>query len=149
MFLGLMMILAACSSDDNTVNDKEQNKEQAIMDINKDVTKITVTGPLGLVSDAKEHQQNGKVYLEKPEDIEAFVKAIKDSSPPSGPIADDSENFEIILSYNDNTSETFHWWYYPDSSHGKIQNETEDGPIQILKDEDVENMEKLLEKKVK
>lgn len=149
MFLGLIMILAACSSEESTVKDKENSKEQPVIDINKDVTKITVTGPLGLFSDTKEQQQkNGKVYLQNPEEIEVVVKAIEGSSPPSGPIADDGPNFEIILSYKDKTSETFHWWVYTDSSHGKIQNASEDGPTHILKEEDVKNMTKLLDKKV-
>ena len=87
--------------------------------------------------------------MENPEDIEVIVKAIKSSSPPNGAIADDGANFEIILLYKDNSTETFLWWVYTDSSHGKIQNESEDGPRQILKEEDVKNMKTLLGKKVK
>jgi len=145
MFLGIIMFLAACSTED--VVYKKPSKGE--IDIHKDVTKITVSGPMRLFTDTKEHQQNEEVYLEDPEEIEVILKAIEGSSPPSGALTDEGANFKIILSYKDNTSESFLWWFNPESSFGKIQNESANGPRQILKKEDVKNMMKLLEKKVK
>ena len=107
MLLGIIMILAACSTEEKTVKDKENNREKEVIDVPKDVNMITVTGNgLTIFSETEDQLKDRKVVFKQTEEIEVILKAIKDSSPHSGPMTDEGENFKIILSYKDDTSDT-------------------------------------------
>ncbi|MDL4842848.1 hypothetical protein [Aquibacillus rhizosphaerae] len=125
--------------------------------VTTDINTITVTGNgLGyFIEDTEEQSQSqpnyGKVVLKQEEEMEVIIKAIKNSTPYSGPMTVESENLNLILNYKDNTSETILLWLYPErnsSRSSRIQKEDYEGPLQILNKEDVENIAKLLAEKL-
>ncbi len=149
MLLVIIMILAACSTEGKIVKDKENISEKEVIDVPKDVNMITVTGnALEIFSETKEQLKDRKVVFEQTEEIEVILKAIKDSSPLSGPITDEGENFKLILSYNDDTSDTILLWLYPDRNSGRIRKENYNGPIHLLSKQDVQSIAKLLANKM-
>lgn len=149
-FLFLLLLnLFGCSLDKGNGRNLENNLEQAIK-VSKDVKMITVTGNgLGYFSEETEEQiRSRKIVLEQKVEIEVILKAIEDSSPHSGPMTDEGENFNLIITYNDNTSETLLLWLYPDRNSGRIQKENYEGPIQLFSKEDVQNIAKILAEKM-
>jgi len=80
--------------------------------------------------------------------IEVILKAIKVSSPHSGPMTSEGENFKIILSYKDDTSNTILLWIYPDRNSGRMQKDNYTGPMYLLSKEDVQSKAKLLDEKI-
>lgn len=149
MLLGIIIILSACSTDGKFVKDKETNREKEVIDVSKDVKLITVTGNgLKLLSETGEQIKDRKVVFEQTAEIEVILKAIKDSSPHSGPVTDEGENYKIILTYKDDTSDTILLWLYPDSNSGRIQKENYTGPFHLLRKEDVQSIAKLLDNKI-
>jgi len=145
------MILTACSTEEKFVKDKENNREKEEIVVTKDIKLITITGNgLELFSETEEQIKDRKVVFEQTEEIEVILKAIKDSSPHSGPVTDEGENFKIILSYKDDTSDTILLWLDPDRDRnsGRIQKENYTGPMHFLSKEDVQSVIKLLDKKI-
>jgi len=129
----IIIILAACSTE----------KEP------KDVKMVTVTGNgLEIFSETNEQIKDRKVVFGQTEEIEVILKAINNSSSYSGPTTDEGENFKIILSYKDDTSDTILLWLYPNSNSGRIQKENYTGPIHLLSKEGVQSIAKLLDKKM-
>lgn len=63
-------------------------------------------------------------------------------------MTDEGENFQLILSFKDNTSETILLWLYPDRNSGRIQKENYNGPIYLLNKEDLQRIAKLLGKQI-
>lgn len=117
--------------------------------VSKDVRMITVTGDgLGIFLETEEQLVNRTVVFEQAKEIEVILKALKDSSPHSGPMTDKGENLRLILSYQDDTSETILLWLYPDSDSGRIQRENDNGPIYMLSQESVQRIAKLLSKQI-
>lgn len=115
----------------------------------KDVRMLTVAGDgLGTFSETEEQLVNRTVVFEQEKEIEVILKALKDSSPHSGPMNDKGENLRLILSYQDDTSETILLWLYPDSDSGRIQRENDNGPIYLLSQESVQRIAKLLSKQI-
>ena len=139
---GIIMILAACSTEEN-------NREKEVIDVLKDVNMITVTGNgLAMFSETEDQLKDRKVIFEQIDEIEVILKAIKNSSPHSGPMTTEGENFKIILSYKDDTYDTILLWLYPDRSSGRIQKESYEGPVQILTKENSQNISELLAGKI-
>lgn len=131
------------------IDDKENNREKGLIYVPKDVKLITITGnDFELYSETEEQIKDRIVVFEQTKEIEVILKAIKDSTPHSGPMTDEGENFKIILSYKDDTSDTILLWLYPDSNSGRIQKENYSGPMQLLSKEDVQSITKLLDKKI-
>jgi hypothetical protein len=149
MLLGIIMILAACSIEEKIVKDTENNGEKEVIDLPKDVNMITVTGNgLAIFPETEDQLKDRKVIFEQAEEIEVILKAIKVSSPHSGPMTSEGENFEIILSYKDDTSDTILLWLYPDRNSGRLQKDNYNGPIYLLSKEDVHSIAKLLDEKI-
>ena len=149
MLLGIIMILAACSIEEKIVKDKENNGEKEVIDVPKDVNMITVTGNgLAIFSETADLLKDRKVVFEQTEEIEVILKAIKVSSQHSGPVTEEGENFKIILSYKDDTSETILLWLYPDSNSGRIQKDNYTGPMYLLSKEDVKSIANMLNEKI-
>lgn len=148
MILGIIMIFAACSPEEKIVNVNENNREKEVIDVPKAVNMIIVTGNgLGIFSETEDQQKDRKVVFEQTEEIEVILKAIKDSLPHSGPMTDEGENFKIILSYKDGTSDTILLWLYPDRKSGRIQKENYTGPMYLISKEDIQSIVKLLDEK--
>jgi hypothetical protein len=150
MLLGLIIILAACSTEERIVKEKESDREKEVIDMSKDVNMITVAGNgLAISSETEDQLKDSKIVFEQTEEIEVFLKAIMNSSPHSGSMTDEGENFKIILSYKDDTSDTILLWLYPDrnSGRGRIQKDNYTGPIHLLNKEDVQSIAKLIDKK--
>ncbi|MBU0906418.1 MAG: hypothetical protein KKF57_14585 [Firmicutes bacterium] len=150
ILLGIIMILVACSIEDKIVKDKENNGEKEVIDVPRDVNMITITGNgLEIFSETEDQVKDRKVVFEQTEEIEVILKAIKVSSPHSGPMTSIGENFQIILSYKDDTSDTILLWLYPDRNSARIQKDNYTGPMHyLLSKEDVHRIAKLLEEKI-
>jgi len=109
---------------------------------------ITITGNgLGYFSETEGQLKEKKVVFEQTEEIEVILKALEDASSHSGPMTDEGENFQILLSYKDDTSDTILLWLYPDRNSGRIQRENYTGPMFLLHKEDVQSIVKLIDKK--
>lgn len=148
ILFGIIMILASCSSEDKSFNDNENSKEKERIDVAKAINMITVTGNgLGYFSETENQQKEGKVVFEQTEEIEVILKAIKGASSHSGPMTDEGENFQLLLSYKDDTSDTILLWLYPDRNTGRIQRENYTGSMYLLSKEDVQSIVKLIDKK--
>lgn len=149
ILFGIILILAACSSEDNIFKDNENSREKEKMDVGKAVNMITVTGSgLGYFSETEDQLNKEKVVFDQTEEIEGILKALKGASSHSGPMTDEGENFQILLSYKDDTSDTILLWLYPDRNSGRIQRENYTGPMYLLSKEDVQSIVKLIDKKV-
>ncbi|MBT2636765.1 MULTISPECIES: hypothetical protein [unclassified Bacillus (in: firmicutes)] len=146
---GIIMILAACSSEDKSFNDNENRREKERIDVTKDVNMISITGNgLGLFSETEDQLKEGKVVFKQTEEIEVILKAIKDASAHSGPMTDEGENFQLVLSYKDDTTDIILLWLYPDRNSGRIQRENYTGPMYLLSKKDVQIIVNLIDKKV-
>ncbi|PAQ13484.1 hypothetical protein CD798_15455 [Bacillaceae bacterium SAOS 7] len=113
-----------------------------------DSSKIVVTGN-GLeqfFSDAKELKDR-EIVFEQTEEIEVFIKAIQDSSAYSGPMTAESANFNITFFSQEESSQTFRLWLYPERNAGRIQKESENEPTYLLSEESVQMIAKLLTEK--
>ena len=143
------MILTACSIEEKIVKDKENNGEKEVIEVSKDVNMITVTGNgLAIFSETEDQLKDRKVVFQQTEEIEVILQAIKVSSPNSGPMTSEGENFKIILSYKDDTSDTILLWLYPDRNSGRMQKDKYTGPMYLLSKEDVQSIAKLLDEKI-
>ncbi|MBT2645002.1 hypothetical protein J7I80_22535 [Bacillus sp. ISL-41] len=149
ILFAIIMILAACSSKENIFNDIENSKEKERIDLTKAVNLLTVTGNgLGYFSETEGQLKEEKVVFEQTEEIEVILKALKGASSHSGPMTDEGENFQIILSYKDGTSDTILLWLYPDRNSGRIQRENYTGPMYFLSKKDVQSLVELIDKKI-
>ncbi|MCM3572377.1 hypothetical protein M3172_04200 [Mesobacillus subterraneus] len=148
ILFGIIMFLASCSSEDKSFNDNENSREKERINLEKAVNMITVTANgLGFFTETEGQNKEGKVVFEQTEEIEVILKAIKDASSHTGPMTDEGENFKMILSYKDGTSDTILLWLYPDRNSGRIQRKNYTGPIYLLSKEDVQSIVKLIDKK--
>jgi len=148
ILFGIIMILAACSPEEKILNFNDHSGEKERIDLAKAVSMITITGNgLGYFSETEGQLKEEKVVFEQTEEIEVILKALEDASPHSGPMTDEGENFQILLSYKDNTSDTILLWLYPDRNSGRIQRENYTGPMFLLHKEDVQSIVKLIDKK--
>ncbi|MFS0878207.1 hypothetical protein [Solibacillus isronensis] len=147
MLIGMVMVLAACSEEKVIKGGGDDMKEE-VTNVSGNINKISVTGyDSTFFTMDEEERQERKVVFEKEEEIEQFLKAIKDSSVPSGEITSEGENFRIELSYKDGNADTILLWLYPARNLGRIQKENTNDQVRILSEEDVLSIAKLLEKK--
>ena len=144
MWIGMIMILAACS-EEKIITSKEDDMKEEVINVPESIDKISVTGYNPAIFSEDVEPKERKFVFEKTDEIEAFLKAIKDSSVPSGEITDEGENFRIVLSYQDGNSDTILLWLYPGRNSGKIQKENYTGSVRVLSEKDVESIAKLLE----
>lgn len=143
------MMLAACSHEEKMVNVNEKNGEKEAFDVPKAVNMIAVTGNgMEIFSETESQLKDRKVIFEQTEEIEVILNAIKGSTRHSGPMTDEGENFRIILSFKDDTSDTILLWLDPDRNSGRIQKENYTGPMYLLSKKDVQSIVKLLDKKI-
>lgn len=136
VILLLNMVLLGCNLE-----------EETDWNFLNDSSKIVVTGN-GLepfFSDAKELKDR-KIVFDQPEEIEVFIKAIQDSSAYSGPMTAESANFKITF-FQEESSQTFRLWLYPERNAGRIQKESENEPTYLLSEESVQMIAKLLTEK--
>jgi hypothetical protein len=140
-FIFLLPNLIGCGVGNDSSSDEE-------IVVSKDVNKITVSGNgLAIFSEDEKQLIDREIVFEETNEIEVLLTAIEKSSPHSGPMTTEGENFNLRVTYMDGTTETIHLWLYPERSTGRIQKENYEGPVQILSKEDVEKIAKLFAEK--
>ncbi|MCI2257105.1 hypothetical protein L2D08_22560 [Domibacillus sp. PGB-M46] len=88
-----------------------------------------------------------QIVFEQTEEIDMFIKAMKNSSLHSGPMTGEGENFQLTFSPQKGTSETFLLWLNFDGTSGRVEQENRDGQIHLLSEESVQDIEELLAEK--
>ncbi|MFS1515399.1 hypothetical protein V1503_02605 [Bacillus sp. SCS-151] len=141
MFLFLLLFaLSGCGNDKgNSIGKKIQ--------VSKNVSMITLKGNgTAVYSETEKRLIDREIILEETEDIEVIIKAIENSTSHSGPMTSEGENFNLVFTNEDNTSEIIHLWLYSDRA-SRIQ-KANDEVIQILNKEDAQNISKILAEKL-
>ena len=124
------------------------SSEEENLSFPEDISVLTVTGN-GLEKYFPESKNLSakQIVFEQTEEIDMFIKAIKNSSLHSGPVIDEGENFQLTFSSQKGTSETFLLWLNFDGTSGKIEPKNGDRQTYLLSEESVQDLEKLLAEK--
>jgi hypothetical protein len=110
---------------------------------------ITVTGNgLEIYSETENRLIKREIVIEQTEEIDLILTVIEESSPYSGDMTAEGENYNLTITYVDGSDETIHLWLYPERSSGRIQKENYEGPVQILNKDDVQGIAELLAEKM-
>lgn len=99
----LILLLSACSPNPK-------------LKIESEVDEVKVS----FFKDFGSMNEDYRMVVEKKEDIKIFVNAIKKSSPLSGDVDMPEADYNLLLNFNDGTSEGFHLWLSREYSTGTI-----------------------------
>lgn len=114
--------------------------------VSDDVSKISISGAAvpTFFQDVNNLKTEEVIWLEEPQEVKAFMTAVKRAEFHSGPMTDEGSNLLFSIYYEDDRHDTFEFSLRPEMKTGKFKNEN--GETFFLKEEDVLTIVELLRK---
>jgi hypothetical protein len=111
-----------------------------------EVSKVSISGAAvdTFFDDVNNQNTEEVIWLEEPQEVKAFMTAVKRAEFHTGPMTDEGSNLLFSIYYENIRHDSFEFWLRPEMKTGKFKNEKQE--TFFLKEKDVLTIVELLRK---